>query len=127
VTATHRSILAAAARAAVVQAALLVVIGCGTGGLGGAGGGAAGARPFSGDLALDWVRRTPAYRQVTSDIADHVRHEVDATADGHATVAVYEDDPAAKALIATFRVLPDGRVYIWNWAHDDWQVVGTFR
>ena len=41
--------------------------------------------------------------------------------------AVYEKDPASDQLIATFRVLPDGRVYIWDWSRDGWQVVGTFR
>jgi hypothetical protein len=83
--------------------------------------------PFSGDLALQRVRKTPAYQEVVSDIPDKVRFAIDATAGDRVMIAVYEADPSENRLIATFRALSDGRVYIWDWERDDWRVVGTFR
>ena len=84
-------------------------------------------RPFSGDLALQRVRKTPAHQEVVSDISDKVRYAIDATAGDRVMIAVYEADPTEDRLIATFRALSDGRVYIWDWARNDWRVVGTFR
>jgi hypothetical protein len=82
---------------------------------------------FSGDLALQRVKKTPAYQEAVSDIPDKVRFAIDATAGDRVMIAVYEADPTEDRLIATFRVLSDGRVYMWDWSRDDWRVVGTFR
>jgi hypothetical protein len=87
----------------------------------------ASTAPFSGDLALQRVKKTPAYQEVISDIPDKVRFAIDATAGDRVMIAVYEADPSEDRLIATFRALSDGRVYIWDWDRDDWRVVGTFR
>ncbi len=82
-------------------------------------------QPLSGDRAIERVKKTAEYRKLEQTSKAPLILMTDATGDD-VRVEVQEDQGDARYPVASFRAVPDGRVYIWDDARGDWRVVATF-
>lgn len=82
-------------------------------------------QPLNGDLAIERVKKTGEYKRLEGASERPLVLVTDATRDV-VRIEVQEDFEGARYPIASFKALPDGRVYIWDDVRGDWRVVARF-
>lgn len=82
-------------------------------------------QPLNGDLAIERVRKTGEYQRLEAESDRPLILFTDATRDA-VRIEVQEDFDGARYPIGSFKVLQDGRVYIWDDGRGAWRVVARF-
>lgn len=83
------------------------------------------ARPLSGDRAIERVKKTGEYQRLEANSSRPLVLYTDATRDA-VRIEVQEDFEDARYPIASFKAMPDGRVYIWDDSRSSWRIIARF-